>query len=118
MPSHLLLCCFSSVTSSTLASKAGAKTVFQDKQTQLWQWLIEAKNSGGSNIKLRIEEPVPQARDKRIQLTFKQDPEPVKKDHSMFVWIVDVPARQKITISNTIELEAPKDLDLDLGWRR
>jgi len=107
-----------SVTSSTLASKAGAKTVFQDKQTQLWQWLIEAKNSGCSNIKLRIEEPVPQARDKRIQLTFKQDPEPVKKDHSMFVWIVDVPARQKITISNTIELEAPKDLDLDLGWRR
>ena len=107
-----------SVTSTTLASKAGAKTVFQDKQTQLWQWLIEAKNSSSNKIRLRIEEPVPQARDKRIQLTFTQNPEPSEKDHSSFIWIVDVPARQKTTIQNTIELEAPKDMDLDLGWRR
>jgi len=107
-----------SVTSSTLENKSGATTVFQDKQTQLWQWLIEAKNLSGSNIKLRIEEPVPQARDKRIRLNFKQNPAPLEKDHSKFVWIVDVPARQKTTISNTIELEAPKDMDLDLGWRR
>ena len=107
-----------SVTSSTLADKAGAKTVFQNKQTQLWQWLIEAKNSSSNNIKLRIEEPVPQARDERISLLFKQNPEPLEKDHSKFVWIIDVPARQKTTIQNIIELEAPKDLDLDLGWRR
>jgi hypothetical protein len=107
-----------SVTSSTVADKAGAKTVFQNKQTQLWQWLIEAKNSGSNNIKLRIEEPAPQARDERIHLTFKQKPEPVEKDHTKFVWIIEVPARQKVTIQNTIELEAPKDLDLDLGWRR
>lgn len=107
-----------SVTSSTLADKAGAKTVFQNKQTQLWQWSIEAKNSSAGNVKLRIEEPAPQARDERIHLTFKQNPEPQEKDHTKFVWIVDVPARQKITIENTVEMEAPKDMDLDLGWRR
>jgi uncharacterized protein (TIGR02231 family) len=107
-----------SVTSSTLADKAGAKTVFQNKQTQLWQWLIEAKNSSGNNIKLRIEEPVPQARDERIRLIFKQNPEPLEKDHSKFIWVIEVPARQKVTIQSTIELEAPKDLDLDFGWRR
>lgn len=107
-----------SVTSSTLADKAGAKTIFQNKQTQLWQWLLEANNAGGSNIKLRIEEPVPQARDERISLTFKQNPEPTEKDHDKFVWIINVPARQKISIQNTVEMEAPKDLDLDLGWRR
>jgi hypothetical protein len=107
-----------SVTSSTLADKSGAKTVFQNKQTQLWQWLIEANNSSSNNIKLRIEEPAPQARDERIRLTFKQNPEPLEKDHTKFVWIIDVPARQKITIQNEVQLEAPKDLDLDLGWRR
>lgn len=107
-----------SVTSSTLTNKTGEQTVFQNKQTQLWQWLIEAKNSSNNNIKLRIEEPAPQARDKRIHLTFKQIPEPTEKDHAKFIWIVDVPARQKITIQNVVELEAPKDLDLDLGWRR
>ena len=106
------------VTSSTLADKAGAKTVFQNKQTQVWQWSIEAKNSSSNNIKLRIEEPVPQARDERIRLIFKQNPEPLEKDHSKFLWIIEVPARQKVTIQNSIELEAPKELDLDLGWRR
>lgn len=107
-----------SVTSSTVADKAGAKTIFQNKQTQIWQWLIEAKNTSSNNIKLRIEEPAPQVRDERIHLAFKQNPEPTQKDHNIFVWIADVPARQKMVIQNTIELEAPKDLNLDLGWRR
>jgi hypothetical protein len=61
---------------------------------------------------------VPQPRDERIRLTFKQNPEPVQKDHAKFVWVVEVPARQKVIIENKIELEAPKDMDLDLGWRR
>jgi uncharacterized protein (TIGR02231 family) len=107
-----------SVITSTIADKSGAKTFLQNKQTQSWQWLIEAKNSSNKNIKLRIEEPAPQSRDERIRLTFKQNPEPLEKDHNKFVWIVEVPARQKITIQNTVELEAPKDLDLDFGWRR
>ncbi len=106
------------VTSSTLAQKAGAKTVFQNKQTQLWQWLIEANNSSGNNARIRIEEPAPQARDERIRLNFQQKPEPTEKDHTKFVWIIDVPAKQKIAIENTVELEAPKELELDLGWRR
>ena len=106
-----------SVISSTIADQSGAKTIFQDKQTRSWQWLIETKNSGNADIKLRIEEPVPQARDKRIHLNFKQNPEPEEKDHSKFVWILDVPAQQKRTIQNNIELEAPSDMDIDFGWR-
>jgi len=106
-----------SVTSTTLADQSGEKTIFQDKQTRSWQWLIEAKNSGNADIKLRIEEPVPQARDKRITLNFKQNPEPVEKDHARFVWLLDVPAGQKKTIQNNIELEAPSDLNIDFGWR-
>ena len=106
-----------SVTSTTLADQSGEKTIFQDKQTRNWQWLIEAKNSGDADIKLRIEEPVPQARDKRIKLNFKQNPEPAEKDHAKFVWLLDVPAGQKKTIQNNIEMEAPSDLNLDFGWR-
>jgi len=66
---------------------------------------------------LCIEEPVPQARDQRIKLTFKQNPEPAEKDHAKFVWLVDVPAGQKKIITNTVELEAPADMNLDFGWR-
>ena len=66
---------------------------------------------------LRIEEPVPQARDERIKLNFRQNPEPAEKDHVQFVWLLDVPAGQKKTIQNNIELEAPGDMNLDFGWR-
>jgi uncharacterized protein (TIGR02231 family) len=106
-----------SVTSTKLTEKSGAKTIFQNKQTINWQWLIDAKNSGNSDIKLRIEEPAPQARDERIKLTFKQSPEPAEKDHAKFVWLLDVPAGQGKTIQNTVELEAPAEMNLDFGWR-
>ena len=106
-----------SVTSSTIADQSGEKTIFQDKQTRSWQWLIEAKNSSNADIKLRIEEPVPQARNKKIKLNFKQNPEPAEKDHAKFVWLLDVPAGQKKTIQNNIELEAPSDMNIDFGWR-
>jgi hypothetical protein len=106
-----------SVTSSTIADQSGEKTIFQDKQTRSWQWLIEAKNSSNADIKLRIEEPVPQARNKKIKLNFKQNPEPEEKDHAKFVWLLDVPAGQKKTIQNNIDLEAPSDMNIDFGWR-
>ena len=107
-----------SVTSSTITDQSDTKTIFQDKQTRSWQWLIEAKNSSNTDIKLRIEEPVPQARNKKIHLNFKQNPEPEEKDPSKFVWLLDVPAGQKRTIQNDIELEAPSDMNIDFGWRR
>ncbi|MDI6742014.1 MAG: mucoidy inhibitor MuiA family protein [Smithella sp.] len=106
-----------SVLSSKLAEKSGAKTFFQDKQTKIWQWQIEAINSSDTAIKLRIEEPAPQARDERIKLVLRQNPEPVEKDHAKFVWLLDVPAGQAKTIQNTVELEAPADMNLDFGWR-
>jgi uncharacterized protein (TIGR02231 family) len=106
-----------SVTSSTIADQSGEKTIFQDKQTRSWQWLIEAKNASSADIKLRIEEPAPQSRNKKIKLSFKQNPESEEKDHAKFVWILDVPAGQKKTIHNNIELEAPSDMNIDFGWR-
>ena len=106
-----------SVTSSMITDQSGTKNIFQDKQTRSWQWLIEAKNSSNADIKLRIEEPVPQARNKKIHLIFKQNPEPAEKDHAKFVWLLDVSAGQKKTIQNNIELEAPSDMNIDFGWR-
>ena len=106
-----------SVTSTTIADQSGEKTILQDKQTRSWQWLIEVKNSGNTDVKLRIEEPVPQARNKKIKLSFQHNPEPAEKDHSNFIWLLDVPAGQKKTIQNNVELEAPADMNIDFGWR-
>jgi uncharacterized protein (TIGR02231 family) len=109
---------FITVSSLTIADKSGAAEIFQDKQTRQWQWLIEARNAGNAPVMLRIEEPVPQARDKRIKLTFKHNPEPSEKDTAKFVWLVDLPALQRKSIETGVELTAPKDMPIDFGWRR
>ncbi len=108
---------FVTVNASTLADKSGAAEIFQNKQTRQWQWLIEAKNAGNKPVKLRIEEPVPQPRDKKIKLAFKHNPEPSEKDTAKFVWLVDLSAMQKKNIETSIEMEAPKDMPIDFGWR-
>jgi uncharacterized protein (TIGR02231 family) len=108
---------FISVSTVTVADKSGEKRVFQNKQTRQWLWRIEAKNNGNAPARLRIEEPVPQARDERIELTFKHSPEPTEKDSNRFVWEIDLPAMQKKTIETGVELTAPRDLTIDFGWR-
>ncbi len=109
---------FIAVSSLTLTDTSGASRIFQTKQTRQWLWRIEAKNSGGAPVRLRIEEPVPQPRDERIKLSFKHNPEPSEKDAAKFVWLLDLPAMQKKDIETGIDLEAPADMHLDFGWRR
>jgi len=84
-----------SVSSTTVANQSGVKSPLHNRQTKSWQWQIEARNSGNADIHLRLEEPIPQARDKRIKLRFTQNPEVTEKDHDKFVWLMDVPAKQK-----------------------
>lgn len=108
---------FVTVTSSIVSDRTGAATLFQNKQTRQWQWVIEAKNTGSTAVRVRIEEPVPQPRDERIKLAYRHKPEPSEKDAAKFVWVVDVPALQKTSIDTSVELEAPQDMVLDFGWR-
>ncbi|NLA42363.1 MAG: mucoidy inhibitor MuiA family protein [Smithella sp.] len=109
---------FVTVSSLTVADQSGGAKFFSNKQTRRWQWRLEAKNTGNTPVKLRIEEPIPQARDERIKLTFKQQPEPSEKSEAAFVWLVELPALQKKNIETGVELEAPQDMALDFGWRR
>lgn len=106
------------VSSSTVADQSGVAKFFQNKQTRQWQWLMEAQNNGRSKVSVRIEEPVPQSRDERIKLSFKHQPEPSEKDTTKFVWIVELSPLEKKRITTNVELEAPKDMRIDFGWKR
>jgi len=33
-------------------------------------------------------------------------------------WDIDIPAGQKKSLFMTVRIEAPKNMDLDLGWRQ
>ncbi len=105
-------------TSLLLAKSSGEKTLFDDKQTYRWEWRIEISNGRNYPVGVRIEEPLPQSRDEKIQLSLKSDPEPQEKTESLMIWTLDVPAGGKKNILSTVALEAPKNIPLDLGWRR
>jgi uncharacterized protein (TIGR02231 family) len=101
-----------------LSRKSGEKGLIVDRQTQEWAWRMDIRNAGTVAIRVRLEEPLPQPRDERIKITFQSEPEANEKTTSEMIWRMEIPAGQKRSLFTTIRLEAPKEMDLDLGWRR
>jgi uncharacterized protein (TIGR02231 family) len=101
-----------------LSRKSGEKGMIVDRQTQEWAWRLDIRNAGSSAIRVRLEEPLPQPRDERIKITFQSEPEVNEKSASEMIWRMEIPGGEKRSISTTIRLEAPREMDLDLGWRR
>jgi hypothetical protein len=101
-----------------LSRKSGEKGLIVDRQTQEWAWRMDIRNAGTAAIRVRLEEPLPQPRDERIKITFQSEPEANEKTTSEMIWRMEIPAGQKRSLFTTIRLEAPKEMDLDLGWRR
>lgn len=101
-----------------LSRKSGEKGLIVDRQTQEWAWRLDIRNAGTSAIRVRLEEPLPQPRDERIRITYQLEPEASEKTPSEMIWRMDIPEGQKRSLITTIRLEAPKEMELDLGWRR
>ncbi|MDI6777513.1 MAG: mucoidy inhibitor MuiA family protein [Syntrophales bacterium] len=100
-----------------VSKKSGEKTFLEDKQTYKWDWRIDVQNARTSPVRVRIEDPCPQARDERIKLSLQHEPPPSEQDPATRTWSFDLPAGQKKSILTTIVLTAPRDMNLDLGWR-
>jgi hypothetical protein len=101
-----------------ISKKSGEKTFLQDKQTYTWDWRTDIQNSRNSPVRVLVEEPNPQPRDERIAVTLKCDPDPAEKTPSSLTWDMDISAGQKKSLFMTVRIEAPKSMDLDLGWRQ
>jgi hypothetical protein len=46
------------------------------------------------------------------------EPEANEKTSSEMIWLMEIPGGNKRSIFTSIRLDAPKEMDLDLGWRR
>jgi hypothetical protein len=101
-----------------LSRKAGEKGFITDRQTQEWSWRYEIKNSRDTAIRIQMEEPMPQVRDERIKIFLKGLPEPTVKTSLAMIWSFECLAGGRQSLENTVRLEAPKEMQLDLGWRR
>jgi uncharacterized protein (TIGR02231 family) len=101
-----------------LSKKSGEKGILTDKQTYTWNWRIDVRNGRDDSVRVMIEDPNPQPRDERIKLTLMQDPEPAEKIPASLIWNLEMTAGQKKSILSSVSLEAPGDMNLDLGWQR
>lgn len=100
-----------------LERQAGERGLFKSKQSYAWKWAFEVQNDKTWPVTVRLEEPKPQPRDERIELTFSFDPKPTKEEDQAFVWLLDLGKAAKKTVTYGVALKAPEDLNLDLGWR-
>ncbi len=98
--------------------KSGVRGVFTNRQTYLWNYTIHLKNNHLYPVKIRMEEPRPILRDQRIDASFKFNPEPDEQTDSLFVWHLTMEPGQDLDIQVQISMEAPKDMEVDWGWRR
>jgi uncharacterized protein (TIGR02231 family) len=105
------------VKSTLLSRQSGEKTFLADKQTHNWRWRIDMENGRNHPVSIRIEEPLPQSRDERIRITLKIDPPPSETEGGIQSWILDCGPGMKRQLFSGVEVEAPKDMILDLGWR-
>ncbi len=101
-----------------LDRKTGERGFIADRQTHEWFLRFDLRNARDSAVRVRMEDPLPQARDERIRLILQYDPEPSEKTVTSLIWLMELPAGRSTSISGTIRVEAPRDMDLDLGWRR
>jgi uncharacterized protein (TIGR02231 family) len=104
---------------ATLLSRlAGEKGFITDRQTQEWSWRYRIRNSRESTVRVRLEDAYPQVRDERIRVTAKSEPEPNEKNPQTLTWLFDLPPGGNQSILHALRLEAPREMELDLGWRR
>lgn len=104
--------------SHLLSRKAGEKGFVSERQSQEWVWRYDLRNDRPDSIQVRLEDPPPQVRDERIKSFLKYDIQPSITTVDMTAWNLVIPAGGKASLTSTIRLEAPREMDLDLGWRR
>lgn len=102
----------------TREKKSGARGIISNKQTYLWDFLVNIENQHNYPVKVRVEEPRPIVRDERIKSSLNLSPEPDETTENLLIWNFDLPAQGKTGIEININMEAPEDMDIDWGWRR
>ena len=100
-----------------LERASGESGFISTQRTHNWKWRITVDNQKPYAVKTRVEEPEPRIYDKRIKVTITHTPDPSKTKDNMLIWDETVPASSRKVIEWGVSLEAPEDMELDLGWR-
>jgi uncharacterized protein (TIGR02231 family) len=98
--------------------KSGERGIFGNRQSFSWEWKLLVTNQTHYPVTIRVEEPKPQIRDEKIKLSLELKPQPSEETETLLIWSFDLPAGAENELGVQVRVEAPKEMDLDLGWRR
>ncbi len=108
---------FVSAETVTKAKGTGARGIVRGRQTHLWHFMIGAVNFHDYPVSIRLEEPRPVLRDERIEASFELDPRPADETESLFIWDLDLEPGEVREVDVQVDIQAPRDMDVDWGWR-
>ncbi len=77
-----------------------------------WARRVDVINSRSTPVRLQVEEPCPRPGNDRIKLTLKNEPETTTENSSSLIWILDLEAGQKKTLTTTVTIDAPEGMEI------
>lgn len=105
------------VKSKVLEKKSGTSGVFSSNQTYFWKWEVTVRNDKNVPVDITLEEPKPRSADEKIKLETEFSIPPSREKDDVYVWELNIPAGEKKTLIWSVSMKAPKDMDVERGWR-
>ena len=102
----------------TREKKSGVRGIFTNRQTYLWDFVINLENHQPYPVNIMLEEPKPILRDERINVSYDFSPDADEQTENLFIWNLTLEPGQDRQVELNISMEAPGDMEIDWGWRR
>lgn len=97
-----------------LVAQTGESGFFSKSSTMDWKWRMSVKNGRDKIVKIRVEDPEPQLRDRDITLKVDSNPKPESKDKTWY-WEREIAPGEEFVIQHEVSVSAPADKTLYPG---
>ncbi|OPY87789.1 MAG: hypothetical protein A4E72_01427 [Syntrophus sp. PtaU1.Bin208] len=87
-----------------------------EKQVWDWRWQTVIKNEGRREVTVRIEEPVPQIKDRRIKSEVRGEPEVLLDGSGIGSRNLELKPGVVRSLETSVHIEAPRDLPVEMNW--
>ena len=98
----------------TPTREADEEGLFNQDRSQAWQWDLEITNNKNVQVRLRVEDSLPQIQDKRIELTETATGDAAQKEH-LATWEIELPPGAKRHLKYGYEIKYPADMQVESG---
>jgi hypothetical protein len=86
------------------------------KQDLDWHWRTLIQNKGSQEVRVVVEEPVPQIRDRRITSVVYGEPAFFNGQSNVGLRELVLTPGGSRTLETSVHIEAPRDIELEMSW--